>query len=49
MLSTIVTIVLSVTLFGIFKYNQIPNLLGTLGLILIVFGVVLLNVFGKVK
>ena len=39
----------AVTLFGIFKYNQTPNLYGTVGLILIIAGVVLLNVFGKVK
>tara|TARA_B100001248_G_C27349208_1_gene440417 strand:+ start:952 stop:1287 length:336 start_codon:yes stop_codon:yes gene_type:complete len=39
----------AVTLFGIFKYNQIPNLIGTVGIILIIAGVVLLNVFGKVK
>ena len=39
----------AVTLFGIFKYNQIPNLIGFIGLILIIAGVVLLNVFGKVK
>ena len=39
----------AVTLFGIFKYQQTPNLYGTLGLILIIFGVVLLNIFGKVK
>ncbi len=39
----------AVTLFGIFKYNQIPNLFGIVGLILIVAGVVLLNAFGKVK
>ena len=39
----------AVTLFGIFKYNQTPNLYGTIGLVLIIFGVVLLNVFGKVK
>ena len=39
----------AVTLFGIFKYNQTPNLYGTLGLILIIIGVVLLNFFGKVK
>ena len=39
----------AVTLFGIFKYNQTPNIYGTLGLILIVVGVILLNVFGKVK
>ena len=39
----------AVTLFGIFKYNQTPNLYGTLGLILIVSGVIILNTFGKVK
>ena len=39
----------AVTLFGIFKYNQTPNLYGIIGLILIIIGVVLLNVFGKVK
>ena len=39
----------AVTLFGIFKYNQTPNFYGTLGLVLIIVGVVLLNVFGKVK
>ena len=39
----------AVTLFGVFKYNQTPNLYGTIGLVLIISGVVLLNVFGKVK
>ena len=39
----------AVTLFGIFKYNQTPNIFGILGLVLIIAGVVLLNVFGKVK
>ena len=39
----------AVTLFGIFKYNQTPNLYGTIGLILIISGVILLNLFGKVK
>ena len=39
----------AVTLFGIFKYNQTPNLYGTLGLILIIAGVIILNTFGKVK
>ena len=39
----------AVTLFGIFKYNQTPNLFGTMGLVLIVIGVILLNVYGKVK
>ena len=39
----------AVTLFGIFKYNQIPNLYGTVGLILIISGVILLNLYGRVK
>ncbi len=39
----------AVTLFGIFKYNQTPNIYGTIGLILIISGVILLNLFGKVK
>ena len=39
----------AVTFFGIFKYNQTPNLYGILGLILIISGVIILNTFGKVK
>ena len=39
----------AVTLFGVFKYNQTPNLYGIVGLILIIAGVILLNVFGRVK
>ena len=39
----------AVTLFGIFKYNQTPNYYGAIGLILIILGVVLLNIFGNVK
>ena len=39
----------AVTFFGIFKYNQTPNLYGVLGLILIISGVIILNTFGKVK
>ena len=39
----------AVTIFGIFKYNQTPNLFGLLGLILIISGVIILNTFGKVK
>ena len=35
----------AVTLFGVFKYNQTPNLYGTVGLFLIVIGVVLVNSF----
>ncbi len=39
----------AVTLFGVFKYNQTPNIYGTVGLVLIITGVILLNIFGKVK
>ena len=39
----------AVTLFGIFKYNQTPNIYGTIGLVLIISGVILLNLFGRVK
>ena len=37
----------AVTLFGIFKYNQIPNIYGIIGILLIVIGVILLNTLGK--
>ena len=37
----------AVTLFGVFKYNQIPNLYGIVGIALIVIGVILLNTLGK--
>ena len=37
----------AVTFFGIFKYNQIPNLYGILGITLIIIGVILLNTLGK--
>jgi small multidrug resistance pump len=39
----------AVTLFGIFKYNQNPNLYGVAGITLIIIGVILLNTFGKIK
>ena len=39
----------AVTLFGIFKYNQTPNLYGAVGLVLIISGVILLNIFGRLK
>ena len=37
----------AVTFFGVFKYNQIPNLYGVIGIVLIVIGVILLNTLGK--
>ena len=33
----------AVTLFGVFKYNQIPNFYGIIGIALIIIGVILLN------
>ena len=37
----------AVTLFGVFKYNQTPNVYGILGLFLIIIGVILLNTLAK--
>ena len=37
----------AVTLFGVFKYNQIPNFYGIIGIAFIIIGVVLLNTLGK--
>ena len=39
----------AVTLFGVLKYNQTPNLYGIFGLVFIIIGVILLNTLGKVK
>ena len=37
----------AVTLFGVFKYNQVPNLYGVIGITLIIIGVILVNYLGK--
>ena len=37
----------AVTLFGVFKYNQTPNLYGIIGITLIIIGVILVNLLGK--
>ena len=37
----------AVTLFGVYKYQQIPNLYGIIGISLIIIGVILLNTLGK--
>ena len=37
----------AVTIFGIFKYNQTPNIFGVIGISLIIIGVILLNTLGK--
>ena len=37
----------AVTIFGVIKYNQTPNLYAVLGISLIIIGVILLNTMGK--
>ncbi len=37
----------AVTIFGVLKYNQIPNIYGIIGIILIIVGVILVNYLGK--
>ena len=39
----------AVTLFGIYKYSQTPNIYGTIGIVLIIIGVILINTLGKIK
>ena len=37
----------AIAIFGVIKYDQIPNLYGVIGISLIIFGVILLNTLGK--
>ena len=37
----------AIALFGVIKYNQIPNFYGVIGIVLIIVGVILLNSFGE--
>ena len=37
----------AVTIFGILKYKQVPNIYGIIGIALIIIGVVLVNYLGK--
>ena len=39
----------AVTIFGVLKYNQTPNIFVVIGLSLIILGVILLNTLGRVK
>lgn len=39
----------AIALFGMIKYNQVPNIYGFLGISLIVIGVILINTLGKAK
>ena len=36
-----------VLVFAMIKYNQIPNLYGTIGILLIIIGVIMVNYLGK--
>ena len=39
--------IIATVVVGVFKYNQIPNFYGIIGIALIVIGVILLNTLGK--
>ena len=41
--------VTGVVLFAILKFNQIPNIYGIIGIILIIIGVVMVNYLGSVR
>ena len=41
--------VASILAFGIIKYNQIPNVYGLIGITLIIAGVLIVNLLGKVN
>ena len=39
----------AVTIFGVIKYNQLPNIYGTIGIVFIIIGVILVNYLGKLN
>ena len=39
----------AVTIFGVLKYKQIPNIYAIIGIFLIVVGVILVNYLGKIN
>ena len=41
--------VVGVLVFAMIKYNQIPNMYATIGIILIIIGVVMVNYLGKLN
>ena len=41
--------VTGVVLFALIKYNQIPNIYGIIGIILIIIGVVMVNYLGRIN
>jgi small multidrug resistance pump len=41
--------VTGVVLFALLKYNQVPNIYGLIGIVLIIIGVVMVNYLGKLN
>ena len=41
--------VTGVVLFAVLKFNQVPNLYGTIGIILIIIGVIMVNYLGRLN
>ena len=41
--------IIGVTLFGVTKYNQMPNIYGSIGIVLIVIGVVFVNYLERIN
>ena len=39
----------AVTIFGIFKYNQTPNIYAVIGISLIIIGVIMVNYLGRIN
>ena len=39
----------AVTIFDIINYNQLPNIYGTIGIVFIIIGVILVNYLGKLN
>ena len=39
----------AVTIFGILKYNQTPNIYGIIGIALIIIGVIMVNYLGRIN
>ena len=41
--------VAGVVLFAVLKFNQIPNINGIIGMILVIIGVIIVNYLGKIN
>jgi small multidrug resistance pump len=45
----VVLTVAGVVLFALLKYNQVPNIYGLIGIVLIIIGVVMVNYLGRLN